>query len=241
MQDDVYMISEIGYTIELHKLVTKKNKKEVVTYYCELVPQEYIANRYFKDEVKYISQTEDKLNEIQAKKDEFIEEYCSENGALYGLDVTYSKSVKKEKIEVIEELYDGSTMSKGRVEQYIKANKGNPDLSSEIALLNKYLVLFDEESALNSELKTKTQELYEKVLRKYKELSEDEVRTLVVEDKWLATLSNRIEQVLTDLTQKLSQRVKEIALRYENTLPTLEEKQEELKNKVKQHLVAMGF
>jgi type I restriction enzyme M protein len=241
MQDDVYMISEIGYTIELHKLVTKKNKKEVVTYYCELVPQEYVANRYFKDEVKYISQTEDKLNEIQAKKDEFIEEYCSENGALYGLDVTYSKSVKKEKIEVTEELYDGSTMSKGRVAQYIKANKGNSDLSSEIALLNKYLVLFDEESALNSELKTKTQELYEKVLRKYKELSEDEVKTLLVEDKWLATLSNRIEQVLTDLTQKLSQRVKDIALRYENTLPTLEEKQEELKNKVKQHLAAMGF
>lgn len=241
MQDDVYMISEIGYTIELHKLVTKKNKKEIITYYCELVPQEYVANRYFKDEVKYISQTEDKLNEIQAKKDEFIEEYCSENGALYGLDVTYSKSVKKEKIEVTEELYDGSTMSKGRVEQYIKANKGNPDLSSEIALLNKYLVLFDEESALNSELKTKTQELYEKVLKKYRELSEDEVKTLVVEDKWLATLSNRIEQVLTDLTQKLSQRVKEIALRYENTLPTLEEKQEELKNKVKQHLAAMGF
>ena len=78
-------------------------------------------------------------------------------------------------------------------------------------------------------------------MKKYRELSEDEVKTLVVEDKWLATLSNRIEQVLTDLTQKLSQRVKEIALRYENTLPTLEEKQEELKNKVKQHLVAMGF
>lgn len=241
MQDDVYMISEIGYTIELHKLVTKKNKKEIITYYCELVPQEYVANRYFKDDVKYISQTEDKLNEIQAKKDEFIEEYCSENGALYGLDVTYSKSVKKEKIEVTEELYDGSTMSKGRVEQYIKANKGNSDLSSEIALLNKYLVLFDEESALNSELKTKTQELYEKVLKKYRELSEDEVKTLVVEDKWLATLSNRIEQVLTDLTQKLSQRVKEIALRYENTLSTLEDDQEKLKNKVKQHLAAMGF
>ena len=142
---------------------------------------------------------------------------------------------------MVQELYVHFNGAELPVEQYIKANKGNPDLSSEIALLNKYLVLFDEESALNSELKTKTQELYEKVLKKYRELSEDEVKTLVVEDKWLATLSNRIEQVLTDLTQKLSQRVKEIALRYENTLPTLEEKQEELKNKVKQHLVAMGF
>lgn len=241
MQDDVYILSEIGYSIELHKSVTKKNKKEIVTYYCELIPQEYVANRYFKDEVRYIAETEDKLNQIQAKKEEFIEEYCSEDGILNGLDVTYMKTVKKVKTQVTEELYDGTTMSKGRVEEFIKANKNNTKMVSEIALLRNYLVLFDKESSLNSELKAKTQELYEKVLRKYKELSEDEIKTLVVEDKWLATLSVRIEQVLTDLTQKLSQRIKEIATRYENTLSTLEERQEELKNKVKQHLAVMGF
>lgn len=241
MQDDLYILSEIGYKIELQKQVTTKNKKEIVTYYCELVPQELVANRYFKDDVKYISETEKMLNEIQSKKDEFIEEYCSDEGALNGLDITYIKTVKGVKTEVTEELYDGSTMSKGRVEKYIKANKNNPDLSSEITLLKDYLVLFDEESALNTELKTKIKELYEKVLRKYAELSEDEVKTLVVEDKWLATLSDRIEQLLTDLTQKLSQRVKEIAVRYEYTVPELEAEQEELKNRVKQHLAMMGY
>ena len=43
MQDDVYILSEIGYKIELQKQITTKNKKEIVTYYCELVPQELVV------------------------------------------------------------------------------------------------------------------------------------------------------------------------------------------------------
>lgn len=224
MQDDVYMISEIGYTAELQKNVTKKGKKEIETSYCELIPQEYIANRYFKEDVKFIADTENLLSEAVGAKDAIIEEHCVEGGLLE--NDTYAPDFKIKKPEVA---------------KYVKANKGNPDCREEIELLSQWLKYGEMEAGYSKDLAAKKQELYEKVLKKYRELSEDEVKTLVVEDKWLATLSNRIEQVLTDLTQKLSQRVKEIALRYENTLPTLEEKQEELKNKVKQHLVAMGF
>lgn len=241
MQDDVYILSEIGYKIELQKNITKKNKKEIVTYYSELVPQEIVANRYFKKDVEFIDDTENKLNEIQAKKEEFIEENCADEAPLNGLSVTYSKTQKGQKQQVTEELYDGSTMTKGKVDKFIAANKNDVNLATEISLLRKYLDLFDKESALNSELKAKQQELYEKVLKKYKELSEDEIKTLVAEDKWLASLSDRVEQLLTDLTQKLSQRVKEIALRYEYKVSKLEEDREMLKKKVEKHLAAMGF
>lgn len=241
MQDDVYILSEIGYKIELQENIIKKNKKEIVTYYSELIPQEIVANRYFKKDVEFIDDTENKLNEIQAKKEEFIEENCADEAVLNGLSVTYTKTQKGQKQQVTEELYDGSTMSKGRVDKFIAANKNDVNLATEISLLRKYLDLFDKESALNSELKAKQQELYEKVLKKYKELSEDEVKVLVVEDKWLASLSDRIEQLLTDLTQKLSQRVKEIALRYEHKVSKLEEDREMLKKKVEKHLAAMGF
>jgi len=241
MSDDLYILSEIGYKIELQESVVKKNKKEIVTYYSELVPQELIANRYFKDDVEYIKNIEEELATIQAQKDEFIEEHCSDEGMLNGLDVTYKKTIKKEKVEVTEELYDGSTMSKGRVQEYLKANKNNNLVTQEIALLKEYLVLFDEESSLNSEQKAKNDELYKNCIKKYTELAEDEVKVLVVDDKWLSTLAVRVEQLLTDLTQKLSQRVKEIAVRYEYTIPQLEQEQEELKNKVKQHLALMGY
>ena len=82
MQDDVYILSEIGYKIELQKSVTTKNKKEIVTYYCELVPQELVANRYFKEDVKLIADTENLLNEAQSSKDAIVEEHCVEDGLL---------------------------------------------------------------------------------------------------------------------------------------------------------------
>ena len=224
MQDDVYMISDIGYTAELQKNVTKKGKKEITTYSCELIPQEYVANRYFKEEVKYISNTENLLSEASGAKDAIIEEHCVEGGLLE--NDTYAPDFKIKKPEVA---------------KYVKTNKNNPDCKKEVELLSQWLKYGEMESDYSKDLEAKKQKLYEKVLEKYRELSEDEVKTLVVEDKWLATLSSRIEQVLTDLTQKLSQRVKEIALRYENTLSTLEDDQENLKNKVKEHLASMGY
>lgn len=224
MQDDLYILSEIGYKIELQKQVTTKNKKEIVTYYCELVPQELVANRYFKDEVKFILDTENSLSEAQSSKDAIVEEHCVEDGLLD--NDSYSKDGKLKKPDVV---------------KYVKANKDNPDCKEEVEILNEWLKWGEMESAYSKTLVTKKQELYEKVLKKYAELSANEVKTLVVEDKWLAILSVRIEQLLTDLTQKLSQRVKEIAVRYEYTVPQLEAEQEELKNKVKQHLALMGY
>ena len=79
------------------------------------------------------------------------------------------------------------------------------------------------------------------MLKKYPTLTQDEIKTLIVEDKWLATLQTRTEQLLLDLIQHLAQRVKELALRYQNTVSELENSQEELKAKVKQHLKSMGY
>ena len=241
MQDDLHIISEIGYKIELQKLTVKKNNKEITTYHSDLIPKNLVATKYFKDEVNDISNIEEKLNEIQTKKEEFLEEYCSDDGILNGLSITHNKTIKGQRTEVTEELYDGSSMAKGKVTEFIKQNRNNDDFTSEISLLKDYLTLFDEESLLNKNLKMKNQELNEKIIAKYRDLSEDEVKTLVVEDKWLATLSERIEQLLIDLIKKLSQRVKEIAKRYEHTIDELEKEQEELKIKVKQHLKLMGF
>ena len=224
MQDDVYILSEIGYKIELQKQITTKNKKEIVTYYCELVPQELVANRYFKDDVKLIADTENLLSEAQSSKDAIVEEHCVEDGLLD--NDSYSKDGKLKKPDVV---------------KYVKTNKDNPDCKEEVEILNEWLKWGEMETAYSKTLVAKKQELYEKVLKKYGELSEDEVKTLVVEDKWLVTLSGRIEQLLTDLTQKLAQRVKEIAVRYEYTVPELEAEQEALKNKVKQHLALMGY
>ena len=241
MQDDLYILSDVGFKIELSELVTKKNKKEIITYYSDLVPAELIENRYFFEDKHNIDDYEEKILSCQAEQQEFLEKYCAEGELLNGLSVDIEKSSKGVKTIVNEELYDGSTMSKTKINAFIKANKNDKTVQNEIALLKKFIELLDKESACEKQIKEIKATLYNNVLKKYDELSTAEIKILVVEDKWLSVLQGRIEQLLNDLTQKLSQRVKEVAVRYENTLPKLEEDQEKLKNKVKQHLAAMGY
>ncbi len=76
---------------------------------------------------------------------------------------------------------------------------------------------------------------------KYKMLSEDEVKTLVIEDKWLATLTSDVQTELNRVSQTLTGRIKELAERYATPLPMLISETEELTRKVEKHLAEMGF
>ena len=90
-------------------------------------------------------------------------------------------------------------------------------------------------------IKTAIQALDDSLLTKYPELTPDEVKTLVVNDKWMATIENDISNEIDQISQKLSNRIKELAERYENTLPELDTQVEVLENKVDDHLKKMGF
>ncbi|MGH8121429.1 MAG: hypothetical protein ACREPT_01510, partial [Rudaea sp.] len=72
-------------------------------------------------------------------------------------------------------------------------------------------------------------------------LTEAEIKTLVVDDKWLATLDAAIHGEMDRVSQRLTQRVKELAERYETPLPQLTSHVIELEAKVNEHLEKMGF
>ena len=76
---------------------------------------------------------------------------------------------------------------------------------------------------------------------KYPELSESEVKTLVVDDKWLAALETAIASDMDRVSQGLTRRVKELAERYETPLPAMSRRVVELEAKVNGHLEKMGF
>ncbi len=67
------------------------------------------------------------------------------------------------------------------------------------------------------------------------------MKTLVVEDKWLATLASDVQTELNRISQALTGRIKELAERYEMPLPKLTEEVEVLSDKVEAHLKKMGF
>ena len=57
---------------------------------------------------------------------------------------------------------------------------------------------------------------------RYPTLTEDEIKTLVVDDKWLAVLEARTRGEVDHITQTLTRRVKELAERYEMPMPEIE-------------------
>ena len=84
-------------------------------------------------------------------------------------------------------------------------------------------------------------ELDAKVLAGYAKLSEAEIKSLVVENKWFAALQAGIEGEVEQLTQRLAARVRELEERYAKPLPTLSRDIELLSAKVEGHLKVMGF
>jgi type I restriction enzyme M protein len=101
--------------------------------------------------------------------------------------------------------------------------------------------LSNREAGLKKKLKEAEAALDAKAYAHYPKLSEDDIKTLVVDDKWLAALDAAIHGEMERISQALSRRVKELAERYETPLPQMVSRVAELEAKVNCHLERMGF
>ena len=78
------------------------------------------------------------------------------------------------------------------------------------------------------------------VLARYATLTEDEIKTLVVKDKWIASVQSTIAGEVQRLTHALAERVQELEERYADPLPALARQVEAFDVKVEEHLRKMG-
>jgi type I restriction enzyme M protein len=77
-------------------------------------------------------------------------------------------------------------------------------------------------------------------LRKYGDLTGDEVKSIVLDDKWHAAIATKIDGEVNALTLTLVARVQQLGERYAETVGDLDANLEELEAKVAGHLAAMG-
>lgn len=225
MQDDCYLIAADGWKATTYRIIEVKKNKDGKTiketdkgWTCDLVPKSLIVNRYFQAQQAAIREQEAQLESISAQITELEEEHGGEDG-------TYSELDKVNKANVsarLKELKNG-----GEVE--------------EIDALNAWLKLNSQETDLKKALKEAEAALDALAYAKYPTLTEAEIKTLVVEDKWLAAISAAIHGEMDRISQALTQRVKELAERYETPLPQQANKVLELERKVAAHLAKMGF
>ncbi|TKB94161.1 MAG: type I restriction-modification system subunit M [Nitrospira sp.] len=226
MQDDCYLIVADGWKAETYRIIeTKKTKdgkpgKQVDKgWTCDLVPKSLIVARYFAKEQEVIDQLTAELEAVTACLAELEEEQGGEEGAFSELD----------------------KVNKAEVTKRLKEIKGDKDAKDEVAALNGWLKLSDEETDLKKRLKEAESALDAKAYAKYPTLTEAEVKTLVVDDKWLAALDRDIHGEMDRVSQQLTQRVKELAERYETPMPQMVNRVAELETKVNRHLSKMGF
>jgi type I restriction enzyme M protein len=135
--------------------------------------------------------------------------------------------------------FDGvSTVAvKGRISEIGK----DPGGVEELVVLRLWLRLSDTEAGLRKRCRELDATLNELAFEKYAKLSEKEIKSLVVDDKWLGALATSVQGELDRVSQVLTGRIKQLAERYATPLPTLVDEVDALGAKVDKHLKKMGF
>ena len=136
---------------------------------------------------------------------------------------------------------DKGKLSKATVATRLKDIKNDKEAADERKLLNAYLGLIEQESAANRQVKDAQKQLDAKVAAQYAKLSTDDIKALVVDDKWLTTLAVDVQTELDRVSQALTGRIKQLAERYAEPLPQLANDVAAMNAKVEAHLKMMGF
>ena len=213
-------------------------------YKLDLIPPYLIVARYFADRQANIDALQAKQEAAARALEEFIDEHTGEEGLL---EDAINEKGKVTKVSV-----------KARLKQ-LKTDNGQltieADDADEIAVLEQCLALIDAEAGAAKAVKDAQAKLDAEVLEKYATLStaEGEIKTLVIDDKWLAAIQSAIvDRYFTTelaaitsevqrLTQGLANRVKELEERYARPLSELEQEVDALTAKVEAHLKKMGL
>jgi type I restriction enzyme M protein len=216
MQDDVYMIVSDGWKA----LVDDKPN-------TDLIPPPLIVARYFSTEQAAIEQLEADRDAITRQMEELDEEHGGEDGLLADAKTDKGKLTKASVKERIRQL----TVDSGQLAVEDK---------EEAQVLTEFLALTDKEANANKQIKDATKALETKVAKKYGQLTGEEIKTLVVDDKWLAALAAAVQSELDRVSQALTGRIRQLAERYATPLPKLTGEVADLASRVDEHLKKMG-
>ncbi|MFP6003100.1 type I restriction-modification system subunit M [Helicobacter pylori] len=229
LQDDWFLLSCNGFESakNLRKLTPLKDKNKKAnyleepdfiiqkTYYkSDLIPKNLIKQRFFEKEAKELEELENALNGKEADFEEFIEEHSNEEGLFDGLKI--NESVLKKELK-------------------------NATDSEDKQILKTALEWLE---AKNKALKMKNkayEELELKAFHQYKNLEINEIKDLIIQDKWLNSLKNALENKILKRINAFTSALNEIISSYSNSLLELDKEVKESESKALEHLKDLGI
>jgi type I restriction enzyme M protein len=240
MQDDAYLIAADGWVkgAQPREIIQVKDKNNKLTwpeshdylkgrrrFKSDLVPAAVLVARYFIAERDAIEALDNRLATLEQHLDEMREENSGEEGLL---------------AEVIEGEGDKQKIAAKAVNSRLKEIGKDPLYADERAELEAYAALLEQQTEAKAKPKAAQEELDKKIDAKYPKLTEAEIKTLVVDDKWMARIAASVQSELDRVSQTLTGRIRQLAERYATPMPKLVDEIDALSTRVDEHLRKMG-
>ena len=218
MSDDVFVLKYDGYMAgaEIVKIFKKETKKDdgkkkaepkEIGWEGKLLSKTVIERVYFAKEQAEIERAEQVVAESESRLEEFVEENSGEGSVLADYAKEESEDLDAKKIAAkLKELKKQKTSDRGE----------------EYEVLAKYTELATTAKNQAGIVKELNKALDESVKNKYAELTEKEIKDLLVKQKWSFDIFEGIKSLYDTTSHKIATRVTELADRYETTLPELD-------------------
>jgi len=236
VHDDVFLIMNDGWLNAAKPRLTIEDKDRKLSetpelvigsgrgatkYKMDLIPPALIVARYFSEEQVKVDDLNVGLESATAALDEHADEHGVDEGLLS------------------EATNDKGKYTQQLVNVVIKDAKASGDAET-FACAEDALQLVKSEAAAKKAANEAQVALDFATLKKYGELSDDDVRMLVLDDKWRATVVRRVEGEAEALTLALVSRIHQLGERYAETVGDLDFELEKFEAKIVKHLEAMG-
>ena len=233
MQDDFYTIAidgwEAGIEWEREIIKGKKGKDGKITkdkaidglegIIGRMITPDLLIQEFFAKEWEAVIDFEEQIESAKAELEEIKEETEVENGIFSDLEKVNLTSVKG----------------------LLKQRKSEKAPKEEIDVIENYINLNEAISSFTKLIKIQKETIEKLVIEMYPKLSDNEIKDLVLNKKWIKHLKSCLYEEKERMSQTLMGRIVELAERYKVTLPEMETALNGYETKVKSHLQKMGW
>ena len=221
MRDDVYLIAAEGWVFKTSSLTKtdRKGKEKITGWESPLLPETLLQRHFFPNEVEELHQKRLQVEQMEAELDSQEEEQQGDGGFFFEWERIEPAALKRR----------------------IKEIKGDLLAAEELAFLRDFLDRKNSVKEWKAEIKTLETKLSLQTRRACDDLTEEEGKMLVVEEKWLSSLRSSILEDVERVMHAFAQQLNTLADRYAAPLPEIEQKVAGLKERVTAHLQKMGL
>ena len=237
MHDDVFLVMNDGW-VDASKprpAIEDKDRKISETpdivigsgrkaskFKIDLIPPPLVIARYFAVEQANVHDLTALADEASRAVEEYVEEHAVEEGLL-------------------SEAIDDDRVNKALAAARLKVAKREGSDPEEVAALEYLIGLYNAEATAKKVAKDAQAALDVATLKKYGDLTEDDVTVLVLDAKWHATVRRRVAGEASSLTRSLVSRIQELGDRYDETVASIDSELDQVSTRVATHLADMGI